>query len=77
MLITNVEWIEELSIKSETSYETLPKHVSERLGMSEEHKNVLVSIKLRALDHTLTKQETNSVIEQLYKKVHEGTKGYI
>lgn len=77
MSISNVEWIEELSIKSETSYENLPKHVSERLGMSEQHKNVLVSMKLRALDHTLTKQETNSVIEQLYKDIHEGTRGYI
>jgi len=64
-LIQNVDWIEELNIKSETNYEDLPSHVSERLGMSKKHKNILVSIKLRALDHTLTKLEANSVIEQL------------
>ena len=76
-VITNSDLIEELSIKSETSYQKLPSHVSERLGMSEHHKNVLVSMKLRALDHTLTKQEANLIIEQLYKEIHEGTRGYV
>ena len=34
-------------------------------------------MKLRALDHTLTKQEANLIIEQLYKEIHEGTRGYV
>ncbi len=75
--ISNLDWIEELIIKSETSYENLPTHVSERLGMNNSMKNILIGLKLRALDHTLTKIEANSVIQQLYKDVHEGTKGYI
>ena len=75
--IEHSNWIEELGIKSETKYVDLPSHVSERLGMNESLKNVLVSIRLRSLEHTLTKQETNSVIQQLYKDIHEGTRGYI
>ena len=75
--ILNNDWIEKINIKSETKYEELPVHVSERLGMNDKLKNVLVSIKLRALDHTLTKQEANSIIEQLYRDIHEGTKGYV
>jgi len=76
-LIENSDWIEEISIKSETSYDNLPSHVSERLGMNETMKNVLIGIKMRALDHTLGKSEVNSVINQLYVKVHRGIKGYI
>lgn len=76
-LISNVGWIEEIEIKSETNYEDLPQHISERLGMSNEMKNVLIGIKLRALDKTLNKAEVNSVIEDLYKKIHMGIKGYI
>ena len=75
-LITNSDWIEEIKIKSETSYSDLPTHVRERLGMRESMKNVLIKITLRALDRTLTKEETNSLIKDLYLKIHEGTKGY-
>jgi len=75
-LIINSDWIEEIKIKSETSYDKLPIHVSERLGMTSEMKNVLVQITLRAIDKTLTKEETNSVIKDLYLKIHEGSCGY-
>lgn len=75
-LILNSDWIEEIKIKSETGYDKLPNHVSERLGMRPEMKNVLVQITLRAIDKTLTKEETNSVIKDLYLKIHEGSCGY-
>ena len=58
-------------------YEDLSPVVRERLGMDDTMKNVLVGIKSRALDHTLTKIEINKIISQLYIKIHKGTKGYI
>ena len=67
---------EEIKIKTETQYDKLPSHVSERLGMSNNMKNVLVQITLRALDRTLTKDETNSIIKDLYLNIHEGSRGY-
>ena len=75
-LIKNSDWIEEIKIKTETQYDKLPSHVSERLGMSNNMKNVLVQITLRALDRTLTKDETNSIIKDLYLNIHEGSRGY-
>ena len=44
--------------------------------MSNNMKNVLVQITLRALDRTLTKDETNSIIKDLYLNIHEGSRGY-
>jgi phenylalanyl-tRNA synthetase alpha chain len=76
-LIENADIIEEISIKSETNYDDLPKHVSERLGMDNNMKNVLVNIKMRALGTSITKVESNGLINQLYVKIHKGTKGYV
>ena len=76
-LSNNTDWIEEIVIKSETIYEELPNLIRERLGMDNTMKNVLVSIKMRALEHTLVKQEANIIIEDLYRKVHKGSKGYV
>ena len=75
--INNSEWIEEIEIKSETNYEDLPSHVSNRLGMDNSMKNILMGLKLRALDKTLNKKEVNSVIEDLYRKIHTGIRGYV
>lgn len=76
-LIDNVDIVEQIELKSETSYEDLPLHVSERLGMDNTMKNVLIGIKLRALDKSLNKLEANQLISQLYGKIHKGTKGYV
>lgn len=76
-LVQNSDIIEEIQIKSETNYNDLPKHVSERLGMNETMKNVLVGIKMRALGTSIKKIEANYIIEQLYSKIHKGSKGYI
>jgi hypothetical protein len=46
IMINEIELIEEIIIKSETSYESLPEHVQERLGMDSSMKNILISITL-------------------------------
>lgn len=75
-LILDSDLIEEIKIKSETDYDKLPLHVSERLGMDDTMKNVLIKVTLRSLDRTLTKDETNELIKDLYLKIHEGERGY-
>jgi phenylalanyl-tRNA synthetase alpha chain len=76
-LMNDSSLIEEVIIKSETSYESLPSHVQNRLGMTDEMKNVLISITLRSLDRTLTKEECSEITKYLYKELHEGNKGYL
>ena len=76
-LIINADIIEEITIKSETYYKDLPSHVAERLGMDESMKNVLIGIRMRPLGMRMTKEEANLIINQLYKKIHKGTKGYV
>jgi hypothetical protein len=49
IMINEIELIEEIIIKSETSYESLPEHAQERLGMDSSMKNILISNTLRAL----------------------------
>lgn len=75
--VPNSDWIEEISIKSETMYEELPVHVSQRLGMEPDMKNLLIHIKMSALDRTLSKDDVNQIIKSLYGKVHRGSVGYL
>jgi len=75
--VKNVEWIEEIIIKSETNYEDLPIHVSERLGMESTMKNILIGLKIRSIDRNLTTSEVNEVVEDLYLKIHSGSIGYV
>jgi phenylalanyl-tRNA synthetase beta subunit len=39
--------------------------------MDSSMKNILISITLRALDRTLTKEECNDMTRYLYKEIHE------
>jgi phenylalanyl-tRNA synthetase alpha chain len=75
--VKNVDWIEEITIKSETDYENLPPHVSERLGMDNSMKNILIGLLIRSIDRNLTTSEVNSIMEDLYVKIHSGKKGYL
>jgi hypothetical protein len=47
IMINEVELIEEIIKKSETSYESLQNIAWERLGMDSSMKNILISITLR------------------------------
>ena len=68
--------IEEITIKGEWLYSELPTHVSERLGMNPNMKNVLLSIVIRPLDITMTSEEANEIYDYLYSNLHEGVVGY-
>ena len=76
-LMIDSSMIEEITIRSETEYEKLPDHVSERLGMTSDMKNILIRLVIRSLDKTMTKDEVNSISKHLYHGLHEGTKGYL
>ncbi len=68
--------IEEINIKGEWLYSDLPIHVSKRLGMNENMKNVLLSVVIRPLDITMTSEEANGIYDYLYKNLHMGDVGY-
>lgn len=68
--------IEEVSVKSETSYEKLPQVAKDKLGMSPNHSNWLITITLRHPSRSVEGQEANDLYEKLYTELHEGEVGY-
>jgi len=65
--------IEEIAVVSETPYLELSSEAQQRLGMAPHHKNVLLRIVARDLEHTLTSDEANVLRDDIYEAIHEGT----
>ena len=55
--LLEVDCIESLTIKSETSYADLPPVAHERMGMQPNQKNILLQLIIRHIDKTLTDRE--------------------
>ena len=77
IMCDNVSKIEEIIQVSETSYEQLPKHVSERLGMDDSMKNILLRITLCSLEYQISSEEANDIYNKIYSNIHKGSVGYI
>lgn len=67
--------LEAVTILFETRYAVLPPSAQERLGMNDTQKNVLVRLDLRPMDRTLTDAEANSLRDDVYEAIHEGSTG--
>ena len=70
----HLDSIEEIRILSETGYEKLPASAIERMGLSEDQKNLLIRIVIRSLSVTLTMEEAKSIRNDIYKTLHKGSK---
>jgi phenylalanyl-tRNA synthetase alpha chain len=68
--------LESVEVLSETAYENLPPKIQNRLGISENQKNVLVRITLRHLERTITNEEANQLYDRVYSEINKGSKGY-
>jgi len=66
------DMIEEVTVLSETSYQELHDRAIVRLGMLDHQKNVLIRVKIRALDRTLTDTEANQLRNRVYGALHRG-----
>jgi phenylalanyl-tRNA synthetase alpha chain len=64
--------IESLSIISETGFQQLPEAARQRLALSQDQKNVLLRLVIRAMDRTLTAEEANEVRNAVYQLLHQG-----
>jgi phenylalanyl-tRNA synthetase alpha chain len=64
--------IEEIAVMSETAYPELATAARQRLGMAACHKNILLRIVIRDLEHTLTSDEANVLRDDIYAAIHEG-----
>jgi phenylalanyl-tRNA synthetase alpha chain len=64
--------VEEIAVVSETAYLCLSAGARQRLGMAPHHKNVLLRIVIRDLEHTLTSEQANALRDDIYAVVHEG-----
>lgn len=69
-----VDYIEEIKLKSETSYEKLPQSAIDRMGLDITQKNILLRIVIRSLSRTLTMEESKSIRNDIYKLLHKGSK---
>ncbi len=68
-----LEYIEEVKVISETSYENLPDVAIKRMGMETHHKNVLLRIILRHLSKTIDTDEAKNIRNIIYNKLHQGS----
>lgn len=64
--------VEEVSVRSETTYNDLPLSAIERMGMTPNQKNLLVRVVLRPVDRTLTDGEANALRDRVYGAIHRG-----
>ena len=64
--------LESVEIVSETCYADLPSEAHARMGMREEHKNVLLRLVIRDPVVTLTSHEANQIRDMVYCALHQG-----
>jgi phenylalanyl-tRNA synthetase alpha chain len=69
--------VEEVAVISETPYEVLAPLVRERLGMAEGQKNLLIGVTIRDPARSIPRPEANTLAQQVYLALHEGTRGYM
>ena len=67
------ELLESVDLVTRTPYEALPQVARERIGITFGQVNVLVRVTLRALDRSLTHAECNTLRDEVYRALHEGT----
>ena len=65
--------VEAVEVLSETPVHELPALAAERLGLLPGQKNVLVRVVLRHAERTLTREEANTLRDDIYDAVHCGT----
>lgn len=70
--LIDLDCIESLLIKSETSYVELPSTAHARMGMQPNQKNILLQLTMRHMDRTLTDEEANAIRNNVYEILHEG-----
>lgn len=64
--------LESVAVLSETAYADLPAAARARLGIAPDQVNLLVRLRLRALDRTLTDADANEIRDRIYAALHEG-----
>jgi phenylalanyl-tRNA synthetase alpha chain len=65
--------VEEVIVLSETAYLDLPEPARARLGISPEHKNILLRLIFRDLDRTLSSARANRLRDLVYAGLHVGS----
>jgi phenylalanyl-tRNA synthetase alpha chain len=65
--------VEEVAVVAETPAEALPPQAVERIGLRPGQKNVLLRVVLRHPTRTLRAAEGNSIRDDVYAAVHEGS----
>lgn len=64
--------LEAVELVAVTSYDDLPEGARRRLHLRPGQVNALVRLTLRAIDHTLTAEEANTLRDAVYLAIHEG-----
>jgi phenylalanyl-tRNA synthetase alpha chain len=70
---SDADVIEEVTVRAETLYSELPAAAIARLGITECQKNLLVSIVIRPLAHTLCDEEANRIRDRVFDALHQGS----
>jgi len=67
------ELVESVEVLSETPFAALPPAAVKRMGVAPDQKNVLLRVVLRALERTLTHDECNTLRDDIYAALHQGS----
>jgi len=70
-------WVEDVEVKGQSAFEDTPEQARRRLGMLAGQVNLLIRMKLRSLDRSISHEEANDVYDIVYAGLHEGTAGYL
>jgi len=67
-----VDWLEAVTVLSETPAAQLPTPAIERLGLTAGQKNVLVRLTIRHPTRSVTQAEANALRNRVYQAIHQG-----
>jgi phenylalanyl-tRNA synthetase alpha chain len=76
-LANQADTLESVELLSQSSYESLPQKIRNRLGIQSDQKNVLVQVTLRHLGRSIANREANELYDQIYAQVNYGSAGYV
>jgi phenylalanyl-tRNA synthetase alpha chain len=77
LLGERADWVEDVELRGECTFDETPEEARLRLGMQPGQVNLLIRVTLRSLDRSISRDEANTVYDELYAALHEGTAGYV
>jgi phenylalanyl-tRNA synthetase alpha chain len=70
------DWLEEIELRKDFSYDEIPDQARERLGIQPGQRNILLRLILRSPTDSIPKEIGNEIYDIVYRVINEGAGGY-